>query len=266
MNSLLKSRIADAEGRLTRYRRFPRNHTRSASHTAAFTLVELLVVIAIIGILIALLLPAVQAARESARRASCVNNLTQLIIAVNNYEMAHGVYPPGTIADAGPVQSLPQGYHHNWISQILPFIEQRNAYTHINREFSVYHPSNRPVRILNISILNCPSLWSSEKGYTSYAGVHHDVESPIDATNHGVFFLNSRISYDDVSDGSSQTLFIGEKHVLQGDLGWMSGTRAALRNTGTTLNAIAADRDAMGGRLQPPSDPPGEATEGSEGP
>ena len=133
-------------------------------------------------------------ARESARRAHCVNNLTQLIIAVNNYEMAHGVYPPGTIADAGPVQSLPQGYHHNWISQILPFIEQRNAYTHINREFSVYHPSNRPVRILNIPILNCPSLWSSQKGYTSYAGVHHDVESPIDATNHGVFFLNSRIA------------------------------------------------------------------------
>ena len=139
--------------------------------------------------------------------------------------MAHGVYPPGTIADAA-VQSLPQSYHHNWISQILPYIEQRNAYTHINREFGVFHPSNRPVRILNIPILNCPSLWSSEKGYTSYAGVHHDVESPIDATNHGVFFLNSRIGYDDVSDGSSQTLFIGEKHVLQGDLGWMSGTRA----------------------------------------
>ena len=49
---------------------------------AGFTLIELLVVIAIIAVLIGLLLPAVQAAREAARRASCVNNLKQLGLAV----------------------------------------------------------------------------------------------------------------------------------------------------------------------------------------
>ena len=42
-----------------------------------FTLVELLVVIAIIGILIGLLLPAINAAREAGRRASCMNNVKQ---------------------------------------------------------------------------------------------------------------------------------------------------------------------------------------------
>jgi prepilin-type N-terminal cleavage/methylation domain-containing protein len=60
----------------------------------AFTLIELLVVIAIIAVLIALLLPAVQAAREAARRASCINNLKQIGLAMHNFENSRLVLPP----------------------------------------------------------------------------------------------------------------------------------------------------------------------------
>src|SRR4030042_7024281 len=96
-----------------------------------FTLVELLVVIAIIGILIALLLPAVQAAREAARRASCLNNLTQLGIALQNYESAHGVLPPGTIDKQGPIHNKPEGYQMSWVVQLLPYVEEGNTFKHI---------------------------------------------------------------------------------------------------------------------------------------
>ncbi len=60
---------------------------------------------------------------------------------------------------------------------------------------------------------------------TSYAGVYHDVEAPIAADNHGVLFLNSAISYEKITDGSSQTVFVGEKLNNGLDLGWASGTR-----------------------------------------
>ena len=219
----------------------------------AFTLVELLVVIAIIGILVGLLLPAVQQARSIARRVSCQNNLVQLMMAVNQYEMAHRVYPPGTIAAAGPILNVPQGYHHSWITQILPYIEKNNVYQQIDRSVSVYNAKNAAVRRLRIPLLHCPGSRIGVGGYSSYAGLHHDVEAPIDVSNNGVLFLNSRVRYEDISDGASYTFHLGEKVTELGDLGWMSGTRATLRNTGTTLNAVHKG----GGRpLNPPPSPP----------
>ncbi len=51
-----------------------------------------------------------------------------------------------------------------------------------------------------------------------------------------MFFLNSHVRYEDIEDGSSQTIFFGEKSPTSGELGWASGTRATLRNTGWAIN------------------------------
>jgi prepilin-type N-terminal cleavage/methylation domain-containing protein len=211
-----------------------------SSRRSGFTLIELLVVIAIIAVLIALLLPAVQQAREAARRAQCKNNLCQLGLAIHNYEMAHDVFPPGSVNPTGPIRSEPSGYHMSWAVQVLPYLEQQNAFHTIDFSVGVYDVKNEAARKLTIGTYICPSDFrpalDRNVAGTNYAGVHHDAEAPIDHDNHGTFVLNLAVPIDSITDGTSNTLFVGEKSLQSDALGWMSGTRATLRNVGAKIN------------------------------
>jgi prepilin-type N-terminal cleavage/methylation domain-containing protein/prepilin-type processing-associated H-X9-DG protein len=215
---------------------------RTRRRYSGFTLIELLVVIAIISVLIALLLPAIQAAREAARRVQCVNNLMQLGIALQNYESSYEMLPPGVINPTGPIQNVPQGDHAGWMLQLLPFLEQRATARKYNDAVGVYAVENSSVRRVVINTFLCPSdggphnRSSDGAALNNYAACHNDVEAPIDANNTGVFFLNSHVRPEDVTDGTAHTIYLGEKLREDGDLGWASGTRATLRNTGTRIN------------------------------
>ncbi len=122
--------------------------------------------------------------------------------------------------------------------QILPYLEEGNTYKNIDFSAGVYAPKNAAVRAIKISLFECPSypgMQNPAAGLSNYAGCHNDVEAPIDENNNGVLFLNSHIRNKDITDGAANTIFVGEKSGGEEDLGWMSGTRATLRNTGAAL-------------------------------
>src|SRR5262245_29171417 len=114
----------------------------AARRRAGFTLVELLVVIAIIGILVSLLLPAVQAAREAARRTSCLNNLTQLGLAVHNFEFHYEHLPSGVTNADGPIRNEPIGTHVGWVVQILPYLEHHALAQRFDQTAGAYSEKN----------------------------------------------------------------------------------------------------------------------------
>ncbi len=194
-----------------------------------FTLLELTIVVSMIAILIALLLPAVQAAREAARRSQCANNLMQLGIAMGSYVSTHSVLPPGVVNASGPIRNLPEGYHHGWVVQILPFIGQQNLYNHFDLNESVYDPANDTATGIKIATLICPS--DGRRGPVNYAGCHHDALAPIASDNQGVLYLNSKVRFDEINDGRAYTILLGEIRHGGATLGWGSGTHSTLRNT-----------------------------------
>ena len=136
--------------------------------------------------------------------------------------------------------------------QILPFIGESNTYNHFDHLKSVYDASNDTVAGIDLKILICPSENMRWGNWTNYAGCHHDVDEPIHWDNNGLLYLNSHIRYDEITDGPSYTILLGEYLNRGATLGWVSGTSSTLRNTGLLLTNR---RDSVSGRASLPSTP-----------
>lgn len=213
-----------------------------------FTLVELLVAIAIIGILVGILLPAVQMVRESARRTQCLNNLRQLGLAVQNYEGSNKQIPPSRPADG----------FLTWPVLLMPFLEANNLHRRfdIQAQYAVQDPSTLlegmqlmicPSRRIGIPISLEETNGSPSGVVGDYAGnagsnAHHltfdwaTFENEVDGVFNSGFsrdnrVVNSRLvdkikgryGFEDVTDGLSNTHFIGEKFVSPNRLGEPGG-------------------------------------------
>lgn len=179
----------------------------------AITLLELLVVIAIIAILMGLLLPAVQRVRDAAARTACLNNLKQIGIGLHNYHNAHHVFPPGMTYDDG---AHPQPFL-GWQARILPFLEQNEVWNQIEAAYRAdrdfLHIPPHSAGSVRISVFGCPADSRSRRiskfgpAFTSYLGV----EGLAAHLRTGVLHLDSRVSMGMITDGTTNTIMVGER-------------------------------------------------------
>lgn len=223
--------------------------TLSIYRSSAFTLVELLAVLTIIGVLIGLLLPAVQMVRESARRASCQNNLKQLILAVVNYADSHRRLPIG--AKTALLRSQfgwNDGY--GWGVAILPFMEQEPLFRDLREPFlpnangpqgtpGVFELTfNRTGKILpagaiQLSLFRCPSspLGKSVENPTvprQHGYATSDYKGCSGTDDDGIFVKAGDefrrrplwIGTSSIQDGLTNTITIGESAYYKTPVAW----------------------------------------------
>jgi prepilin-type processing-associated H-X9-DG protein len=191
-------------------------------------LIELLVVIAIIGVLIALLLPAVQKVREAANRTSCQNNLHQIGLALHNYHDSQRSFPSGyRCQPVNPNNPDQTGPGWGWAALLLPYIEQGNLAQQINFTLPVEDTSNLAARTTIVKLYVCPSdretglftifdknntplAQAATNSYAACHGIGVDLDEELDDFN-GMFSRNSKVRFADVTDGTSNTIAIGER-------------------------------------------------------
>jgi prepilin-type N-terminal cleavage/methylation domain-containing protein/prepilin-type processing-associated H-X9-DG protein len=195
------------------------------SRRAAFTLIELLVVIAIIAVLIGLLVPAVQRVRETAARLQCKNNLKQIGLALHNYHDRMKRFPAGyQTAVAADNSDLGPGW--GWGAFLLDDLEQGNLKKQIRFNLQISDPANAQVRVSVVPIYLCPSEVQSgsfsvvdsngnpicDVARGSYVAMNGVLGVSSDAfDNNGAFLRNRTFRIADITDGMSNTLFIGER-------------------------------------------------------
>jgi prepilin-type N-terminal cleavage/methylation domain-containing protein/prepilin-type processing-associated H-X9-DG protein len=187
------------------------------SGRSGFTLIELLVVIAIIAILIGLLLPAVQKVREAAARMSCSNKLKQIGLGLHNFHNVHNVLPSG-MGNSGNDDA------YAWGTFLLPYLEQTSLYDQIKATETIIPggdanssscANNDPGDGVKLSAYMCPSSSLADEnsqgfGRSNYAACIGDDWAT--SANRGMFVRRrtTRVAINDVIDGTSNTIAVGE--------------------------------------------------------
>jgi prepilin-type processing-associated H-X9-DG protein len=175
---------------------------------SGFTLIELLVVFALLAFAIGLLLPIIQQVRAAAERTQSQNNLKQLGIACHAHHDAFKSFPAG-VDDSG----------FSAAARLLPFVEQNAVFQQIDFKQPARAQANDVARgSFIITFLSPMDPQSSHKGksaptnYLYSAGTQFSLDN-----NNGVFYRNSKTGIVTITDGTSNTIMIGE--TLIGDDG-----------------------------------------------
>jgi prepilin-type processing-associated H-X9-DG protein len=207
-----------------------------------FTPLEITIVLAVLALLAGLLLPAVQMVRAQATRTVCLNNLKQIGLAFQTYHADNQRLPPSVLQRFGfhapPFYNLTfpplcapfnndslYGSYWSWGVFLLPYLDEGDLFRQAR---FLKRPWNQPISSYSIKTYRCPADQRAESNFTNgynvaltdYLGVNGTDQFTFD----GICAVNRTLTFDQILDGTSNTIMIGERPPSStGWWGWWAG-------------------------------------------
>ena len=125
----------------------------------------------------------------AARRMQSSNKLHHFGIAVHNYSDAHHSFPIGGTEN------------HGWAVSLLPYLEQQKLYEKIQLDEPWTSPNNAVHFQTTVDHFRNPGLWQKTVG--PFGAIHY-------SANERVLPVGRSLTFDDITDGTSNTLLFGE--------------------------------------------------------
>jgi hypothetical protein len=200
--------------------------------------VQIAVVALIAVTVVGLVVPAVAQVRGAGSRISCQNNLRQIGLAVENHRGANeGRYAAATMPGKKPppdaelasiaeivATTLPPEKRLSWIVELVPYMDQDDTYSRIDKEKPWDAEENRFAALLDYKLVQCPgyperppvsTLWPTH--YVGIAGLGPDAaDLPAGDRRAGFFGYYRTLGKGDLVRGASETAMVAETSAGQG--------------------------------------------------
>lgn len=150
----------------------------------------------LIVLLFSVVFPAIAAARHAARKSQSAKNLERIAMAMREYEVANGSFPPAYLADD---KGKPQ---HSWRVLLLPYL----GYRHVYEQYHFSEPWDSPANMLVARQM--PAEYASPADPDALAQFE---TSYMVIVGDGTMFPGSRaVRTQDIKDGETETILVAE--------------------------------------------------------
>ena len=150
--------------------------------------------------------------REATGLQATGKHLLEIGVGLNQHHEQHAAFPVGGVFTrdaAGVVKG-----QHGWMAFLLPFIGEQELFRSIDQDKSYDDPANRPAMTRDVTAYFAAGGDRAKivQGYavSHFAGVGGEIDDAQGLAHVGIFQRDEAVQRDEVTDGLSNTLIVGE--------------------------------------------------------
>lgn len=142
---------------------------------------------------------------EALRRIECHNNVKRIVLALQDYHLEFGAFPPAYIADE---RGRPK---HSWRVLILPYLGAKKVYNQYRFDEPWSSPHNLSLQDDIPNVYQCPSFVLANQRHAAHSQHFRRLANYVAISDpSGIFDTSNSNRLSDVTDGTSATALVAE--------------------------------------------------------